>query len=502
MDYDAIAKKYGGTTNYDEIAKKHGGTTSPTPTTPSITEDKPKSLWQKYNTWAQGDNFLKSFATGSAKQTLTDIQGLGQTVLRGAEMSVNALPFVEVEKGAFGSQEKLFQDPEALKPQGLWENVGGISSKVMQYAATAGPVKAAQNAINMMSFGIKAGKGTNFVQGLFRAWGKSTVDMARTFTLEKLVGGTAEGAHRKAEIAGLTAGVASFVLSAAGEIWRGMGSPKKIVEQVLKDSKKSLDAGKSKEYFERLMREDPTAFRKAVDAGLIKTDGMGNIQLQDQLSVEALNRGIVSSPDNMGYTVKTQLLRTTSEKRELLKNAQDQINISSKQDDFKRVLNTVIKKADDFEIQADDADEARRLLDVVSNNKILNAEQTFDLRVLIDRMLNPRAFSGAQKSILTSLKEKDLMNLRTILKLELDKNPEIAQVMKDQHFYLDTWAALQRHFMSEQSQHTTGIFDFLRKSAQTPLLMTAQGTARPGVSGTFAQTLTSTAGSELGEMFR
>jgi hypothetical protein len=487
--------------------------------TPAPVEEKKGGLFSRYNAWAQGDNWLKSFAKGSAKQTLKTVQGTGQTALRGLEMAADVIPFVDVKKGQFGSQETFSEDPMALEAQGGWEMAGGIYAKVMEYAGTAAAFKNVYTTINTVSNGIKAGKGTTFIQGFTRAWGKAGVEGLKTYAQERIGGGTDEESKGRAKVAGWAAGLTSGILGSIGEIYRGYNMPRKTIEKILTDNQQSLKSGMKREGYEYMRKTNPTKFREMVEAEMITVDPKtGEIGLNNRLSVEASNRGVVSTPENMKNTFVDRLASLELEKRQLLgldvtgKNIIDKtmkpiVIPKGESKIYKNILQTVVDKSDDLGIHTDNVIKAQDLIDKIDTGfrgkGTLHPSDAYDLRIMIDRMINNRSFTASGKSILTTMRQSQLVAARTSLKKILDvASPEFERNMKDYHFYLDAFDALARWMKSQQGQHTTGIFDLMRKGTVPLLTSISQKVYRPGTPGIGAQTLRGVAGSQAGEMFR
>lgn len=499
MDYDKLAQQYGGTTNFEDIAKKYGGSTEQPKNLPTTVEEKPKSLWQKYNAWAQGDNALKSFATGFAKGELRTAQGLGQTTLRAAEMVSGK------EKGALGSTETFFKDKTALENKNMAESIGGIAEKVGEYALTAGPVTTAGNWINAMARGVKFGKATGFVQGMLRAWGKAAVEGTKTYAQEAITGGTEEGAQERAISSGIFSGLTSGILSTAAEAFRGFVNPKKVVEKVLRDTQQSLKQGDAREAYEYLLRSDPSKARAMVKSGDIILDEFGNPVFEYGLARQALNRGVVGTPDAMNATLRGNKAIVENTKKVILDNFDEAISLNNRTSEYKTALKTVIEKADDWGADVDDVREAKRLLELLEKGfrgkGTLNANNAYDLRIFIDRMGGPRMFSNQNAKITSTLSANHLKSLRTNIKTALDKNPTFKKLMEDYKFYIDATKSFEKWRLAQEASKTEGTLGIIGETTQGARLWLAQTFNTPGTASTIGQSIRGTASSKASEMF-
>ena len=288
---------------------------------------------------------LKEVGTGVVKGALETAQGLGQLGLRAAEVVTRR------EKGAFGSQETFFQEPEALKAKTTGEKIGKFGERVAEFAVPLTKVG-------------KAVEGSNFLVRLaskaVTAGGVATAQ-AGEVGKETAIAGGIEGAL---PIAGK---VARPVFNVIRRLFKGLGSglsgvSTDVIDLIVENPQKALEVSRQLETSGNftVLEENARIIVNGVskirqDARRAFGEGLNKLKSED-INPTTFRDSIQGFLDSVGSSVKGKFRELKNVEFEDPKNIQKASNLIEE-------LSTT--KLDGFSL--------RKLLEKVSNSRFKTA---------------------------------------------------------------------------------------------------------------------------------
>lgn len=460
VDYAAMAKKYGGTTEssgapasggskYADIASKYGAVESAaapvaaSPNTGSAIVDTAANV---------GIGFAKK-----ANQTLFSLSALNDANPVNREMLRNAPALKKTVD-------------EVIKPsfqtQGTAQAIGGGIERVAEFLAPVGAIRKGETAINALI------QGTGFGARAARVGSKAALEGG----VGTVIGTAQAGGDLKEGLkTGAFMGALKGVTGAAGETAKAFKLPERIYSMIFKNSYKDVleelkTSGKAV-----FQKTHPEEYAALVKAGVIKTGTKGEIIINETLAKQALDRGLKGSWKNMANTTVQNLFRTEAAVQNAAKKAKGKVDVSEKQ--FAAVLKQAITdfKHADFGAQSK---AAKEMLTALKKGKgKLNAEDALKFRRLLYKMIRPRSFDAPAASNI-SMTQQQLKFLANTLRTRLNKVPGMAKSMDDYVFNIEALEHIAKGAQRSGNNQLVGMID--------SILFTGGTLASPAAGGLLA----------------
>lgn len=388
------------------------------------------------------------FSEGVAKGILKTLKGasdVGEKVARTATR-----PFIgEAADRTQAEEEFSKKADEFLKPENTPQKIGFTAEQVAEFFVPAAKAAKAEQAINLLSQGIKS---PALAAGA-RVLGKAAVQGGAAGGVRYLQsGGDAEEAGKTA----LTAGVVRGGMAIIGEGARALKLPERLYSTIFKASKDDMLSELRAGGIEKLRAENPKQYEEFVKAGIIKQSADGSKPyINETLAEQALHRGLTGSVKNMSNEVVRKTLETEDAVRKAVAGHKAPVDLSKPQ--YVSVLKKIAQEYDDVGF-GEISDEANRLSEVLTKSKgMVSADDALDIRRFFDRMRLASSFDRPASSL--SMTQSNLKTMADSVRSKINDIPGVGGLMKDYSFYLDALEALAKEGARRGNNQVLSLID-------------------------------------------
>lgn len=388
-----------------------------------------------------GYNIEKDVATGVSKAGVSTVQGLGQLVLKGTD----ALGVTKnMGNQTFGGP----QNPDFLAPKNTAEKVGEVGEHAAEYFIPAGIASKGEKVVDLLSRGLSSPT----LGALTRIAGKSIVQGVAAGAVNLAQTG---GDFKSAKNTALTAGAARGAIATGGEIARGFNLPERLYSTIFKNSKSDMLQELNANGISALQKNNPEAFKKFVDEGLIKVTEGGRPILNNTVAEDALNKGLKGSIRGMANEVVSKTLESESLAKDLARNYSGTVSFPEKQ--YIKVLDEVAAQYENVGF-GDLSKEANRLAgNLEISQGELSAEDALSMRRLLDKLRIASSFNPSNTNL--SLSQSNFKFLADEARKRVNSIPGMGEVMKNYSFYIDAMDALAKEATRRGNNQIISLID-------------------------------------------
>lgn len=463
---------------------------TPQRNTPSGSSPAPTGFLGKAN------ETLGKFSTGVAKGEVSTLKGavdLGNRVAnQTAGRVVNAIRgkgFTPLSSEQLGNDWSVNPDSqqsqtgnEALKPQGLAENVGFGAERVGEFLLPASKLAKGEAIVNTLSTKVA----NPLLSATARVAGKSAVQAGAAGAMEMVhTGGGDMGAVKNSA---LTAGIFRGGMATIGEGARAIKLPERLYSTIFKNTASDMMSELRTENLAQLYKNEPEKYAQFVRQGIIQNTPGGPV-LNETIAKQALDAGLRGSIRNMAKTVITGTLDSESAVRSTVKNYTGTVDLSEKQ--FYNVLKGVQTNYKDVGFN-EISNEAGRLAQAIKAGKgNVSGEVALDVRRLLDKARIASSYDKPPMSM--SLSQANLKTLADAARSRVNAIPGMQDIMSKYSFNIEAMEALAKEAARRGNTQALSLIDSLFLSsafgADNMLPGVTAGMARkyfmsgPGVTG-------------------